>query len=153
MGCVVDDTSFIFEMSSGGRDNRMSSKISEGSPDTRTGYIADSACSGVGGSHCGRYPASPCSPQGMVQLKPVSIGAIRRFLHPMSKVHDLLQKTSLKLLIHKTRPSYRGRPSIKVNRGFDDTTQIFPSLWYEIGCTAAGSQDNSGVPGAFEAPA
>jgi len=39
---VMDDTSFIFKMSSGGRDDRMCSKISGGSSDTEMGRVSDS---------------------------------------------------------------------------------------------------------------
>ena len=46
--CQLDDTSFIFRMSAGGREDSMCSKISRGRSDTEVGRIASSTPSGAG---------------------------------------------------------------------------------------------------------
>jgi len=42
MSCLTGNTSFTFKISFGWRDSRMCSKVSEGSSDIETGYIANS---------------------------------------------------------------------------------------------------------------
>lgn len=42
VSCVIGNTPFIFKLSVGWRNNRMCSKISEGSSDIEAGHITDS---------------------------------------------------------------------------------------------------------------